>query len=556
MPQPTPREIGERHQALLGPRARRAAGAFYTPDELIACVLDLTLEPLLEDLQAASTDAQDLVRRLLDLTVCDPACGTGLFLLAAAQRIAARGPGLDQVLAHCIFGVDLDREAVEQAKALLPGARLEVGNALIGAPLHLAERAEADAWCAAYTPLTPFHWQVAFPTVFARGGFGVVIGNPPFLNRLESATALDRDQAALLRDLLGEVAPYTDVSALFLRRCLDLVRSGGRLGLVQPLSLLAARDAAPVRAYVARAAALTGIWVSARPVFEGASVLTCAVSLVEGAEQGPVEVRVGDTAPATVGAGDLAAEWGHLVAAAFGIPAVALSRESGVLGDLADCAADFRDQYYGLEPFVHESRGDPAEMPLITSGLIEPGRTDWGARTTRFLKRTWQAPVIDRSVLDDPRLGVWAHKRLVPKILVATQGRVIEAVADPQGRWLPSVPVLSVTPAAGQMWRVFAVLMAPPVVAQVAATYFGTALSTHAIKLSARQLASLPLPVHEGPWTRAAALLEASEPAPEELTEVARLMCAAYGADPRLLDWWLDRARLRGRGSKGAGPEQ
>ncbi len=546
MSQPTPREIGERHQTRLDPRRRKAAGVFYTPDELISCVLDLTLEPMLDDVVAAATDSEDRVRRLLGVTVCDPSCGTGLFLIAAARRIAARGPALDEVLRHCIFGVDLDEEAVEHARGVLPGAQIKAGNAVIGAPLSRVERAEADAWCAAYTPVLPFHWQLEFPAVFVRGGFDVVIGNPPFLNRLETSTALGRGQAALLRALVGELGPYTDVSAIFLRRCLDLVRTGGRLGMVQPLSLLAARDAAPVRAHVAKVSALTGIWASSKPVFEDASVLTCAVALVKGAAQGAVEVRANDAVEELGDPGDLDDEWGHLIGTAFGIPSVVLSRAAGVLGDSAECTADFRDQYYGLGAFVRESTGDPGEIPLITSGLIEPGRSEWQTRQTRFLKQAWQAPVIDGSVLDDLELGKWARNRLVPKILVATQGRVIEAVADPEGRWLPSVPVLSVIPASGQIWRVLAVLMAPPVVAHAATRYLGSALSANAIKLSARQLAALPLPGDEESWRRAAELLASSDPAPapEVLVEVGALMCTAYAADPSLLDWWLARARL------------
>ena len=91
-------------------------------------------------------------------------------------------------------------------------------------------------------------------------------------------------------------------------------------------------------------------------------------------------------------------------------------------------------------------------------------------------------------------------------------------------------------------------LLAPPVAAHAAATYAGTALSMRAIKLSARQVAGLPLPPDRVRWDEAAVAvrLAQQEPAerPARLTEAARLMCEAYGAGQDVLDWWLERARL------------
>ncbi len=142
----------------------------------------------------------------------------------------------------------------------------------------------------------------------------------------------------------------------------------------------------------------------------------------------------------------------------------------------------------------------------------------------------------------------WARARRVPKLLVATQGRVIEAVVDTEGAWLPSVPVLTVVAAPGALWHLLAVLLSPPVVAAAAARYLGTALAPGAIKLSARQVASLPLPVDRGSWDRGALLAEAAQRGPTgerraRLVACAEVMCEAYGDDAALV-WWS--ARLRG----------
>ena len=78
---------------------RKSTGSYYTPTSLIDCLLDSTLDPVLDDATkqaeiaatAAGTDASAAIAEaLLSVTVCDPACGSGHFLVAAARRIAKR----------------------------------------------------------------------------------------------------------------------------------------------------------------------------------------------------------------------------------------------------------------------------------------------------------------------------------------------------------------------------------------------------------------------------------------------------------------------------------
>ncbi|RHW26126.1 methyltransferase domain-containing protein [Nocardioides immobilis] len=448
---------------------RRSRGAFYTPPELVDWILDRALVP--------GTS-----------TVLDPACGTGHFLVAAARRVGVRA----------VHGSDLDPEAVRIARLRLQAEDPSVPAEEIQARVRVADGLTA--------------WDGV--------GFDAVVGNPPFLGQLKRRTAGQR----------GGLGAYTDTSAAFLHRSLGLAAPGGTVALVQPLSVLGARDAGPVRAAAAAAGAVTDLWVSARPVFRGTSVLACVPVVRIGSDGGP-------------GPDD----WGRLAAPYFGIPAFALPAGTGVLGDLASCTADFRDQYYGLVPHV---RDGGAGSPLITSGLIEPGRSEWGRRPTRFAKQQYDAPVVDVDGLAaaDARLGAWAESRLVPKVLVAGQGRVIEAVVDERGEWLPSVPVVTVVPHdPADLWRVLAVLLAPPVVADAAARYLGTGLTPGSVKVSARQLAGLPLPADQEAWAAGAELARRAQHAsdadrPALLSAVGEAMTAAYGAGPASLDWW--RARI------------
>ncbi|CAL9390696.1 Eco57I restriction-modification methylase domain-containing protein [Streptomyces sp. enrichment culture] len=166
--------------------SRKTTGSYYTPSSLIECLLDTTLDPVIDDAvkrgEQRATEAgrpdptDDIVDELLSLTVCDPACGSGHFLVASARRIAKRvasvrernpEPTVDavrhalhEVVARCIYGVDLNPMAVELAKvslwleALEPGkplgfldAHVKHGNGLIGAtPKLLAEGVPDDAF--------------------------------------------------------------------------------------------------------------------------------------------------------------------------------------------------------------------------------------------------------------------------------------------------------------------------------------------------------------------------------------------------------------------------
>ncbi|MGW0885914.1 Eco57I restriction-modification methylase domain-containing protein [Streptomyces sp. NPDC002671] len=166
--------------------SRKTTGSYYTPSSLIECLLDTTLDPVIDDAvkrgeqratEAGRPDpADDIVDELLALTVCDPACGSGHFLVASARRIAKRvasvrernpEPTVDamrhalhEVVARCIYGVDLNPMAVELAKvslwieAMEPGkplgfldAHVKHGNGLIGAtPKLLADGVPDDAF--------------------------------------------------------------------------------------------------------------------------------------------------------------------------------------------------------------------------------------------------------------------------------------------------------------------------------------------------------------------------------------------------------------------------
>ncbi|WP_334145072.1 HsdM family class I SAM-dependent methyltransferase [Rhabdothermincola sp.] len=530
--------LGIAHQALQDRDARRRAGAFYTPAPVALGLARLALE----DLDGA-------------VRVCDPACGGGAFLLAAGRVLESRGLSRRRIVEDLLWGIDLDPRSIAVTEMALVRWAAEAGQRVERTNLAVADALcrGLDAWPGSPEP------------------FDAVLGNPPFQSQLASRTARTPEQAAVLRQQLGDVATgYADSSSLFLAAAVELVRDGGRVVLVMPESFLAARDARRARRHVLRHAALRGLWLAEGDVFD-ASVRVCAPVLERRLGGGPrpdepIRRWVGqamepvDPAPIRAGALDAAPTWSALIVDRRGVPPVEIdSPGRGRLGDLARATAGFRDQYYGIGPHVVEAGAGapeslPAEgsAPLVTAGVIDPLRCLWGQRPVRFAGQRWTAPVVDLAALRraEPDLARWADSVLVPKVVVATQTRVLEAAVDETGRWWPSVPVVAVTTDPEDLWAVAAILLAPPVSAWAMARVAGAALAADAVKLAARDVAEIPLPPRHRPWEQAAALLRDGAAAASGgdgsrwralLVRAGAAMTEAYGAGERCLAWWEAR---------------
>ena len=183
--------------------------------------------------------------------------------------------------------------------------------------------------------------------------------------------------------------------------------------------------------------------------------------------------------------------WTDVVTASLGLPTLPALATAGTLGDRCRLSANFRDQYYGLVPAVVE---DGAGPPLVASGLIDPARCRWGERTVTFARRRFVRPTVELERLSAP-MRRWADRLLVPKVLVANQTRVIEAVVDEAGAWLPGVPAVTARPGPdGDPWAVAAVLTSSIASRWAWQRAAGTGLSSNALRLGPRWLAELPWP--------------------------------------------------------------
>jgi hypothetical protein len=505
-------DLGAAMEATLTAVERRR-GAHYTP----AVVAERAAALALGEPDRAACPA-----------VVDPTCGGGALLLAAGRRLVAAGTSIGVVAAELLWGADVDPLAAAVTEAAITlwsgGTAPGPGHVVVGDTLADGAR----AW-----PAPPL------------GGFDALVGNPPFQGQLGRGTARTPSETAALRDRFGPaISPYVDTAAVFLLAGSQLLIAGGRLAMVLPQSVAAARDAGPVREALAATATLGEVWVPEARAF-GARVDVCVLQF-------------------ELGAGDQRPDWAEHLAAARGVPPVTLpagaatrarsprarrgGRRPRTVRDLATAVAAFRDEYYGLAAHIREA-GPTSIAPLVTSGLVDVGTMAWGERRVRFAKQVWDRPEVDLAAAraHSQRVSTWLDRVLRPKVVVASQTRIVEAAPDHKGTWVPSTPAVGIVPLdPADVPRLVAALCAPPVSAWAVRRAAGTALSPDAIRVSADLLLDVPLPRDADAWAEATALLAAGD-----LDAFACRGVEMYDLAPDLAGtvrrWWSERVPVATR---------
>ncbi len=234
---------------------------------------------------------------LTTLKVCDPACGSGAFLVAAFDCLLAEYNNVNEQIATItgsmevfnadkeilnsnLFGVDLNAESIEITKLSLwlktakhgkplesLEANLQVGNSLISS-------ADDGFDGQSYDPKA-FDWTAAFPQVVAQGGFDVIIGNPPYV-RMEHLKA----QKPYLEKRYQVASDRADLYCYFFELGIRLLRDakdggkdnsiGGRLGYISSSTFFKTGSGEKLRGYLLAHAQLeTVVDFGDLQVFEG-----------------------------------------------------------------------------------------------------------------------------------------------------------------------------------------------------------------------------------------------------------------------------------------------
>lgn len=249
---------------------RKKDGVYYTPKYITQYIVENTVGKLCgekkTELEIEDEDfipnrqkatKKKLLKKLdtyrdwlLNLTICDPACGSGAFLNQALEFLIGEHHYVDElqaklleesivypdveasILENNLFGVDINEESVEIAKLSLwlrtaqKGRKLtslnnniKCGNSLIDDPEVAGDKA--------------FNWEEEFPSVFENGGFDVVLGNPPYLTGREWSNEL-REQRAYFKESYNCMTDQYDLYALFIQKGQGLVKTDGVFSFITP----------------------------------------------------------------------------------------------------------------------------------------------------------------------------------------------------------------------------------------------------------------------------------------------------------------------------------
>lgn len=226
---------------LVGRAAKGAKGQYFTPRHVIDLCVEM-LQPAIHE------------------TVLDPCCGSGGFLIHALERARRESPlaSLDDLADYCaakLWGFDIDSRAVRVAKALMivagggSGSFRRLNSLANGA--YARRTAEASGVRAQARRV-----EEACGTNLERdGGFDIVLTNPPFAGEVRERALLDSYELSQEQDAVER-------DALFVERCVGLLRPGGRMAIVLPDNKFAGESHAPLRRWLmsrARILAVVGL---------------------------------------------------------------------------------------------------------------------------------------------------------------------------------------------------------------------------------------------------------------------------------------------------------
>jgi len=314
------------------PEVKKAGGVFYTPAYIVQYIVAHTVGKLLEGKTS---------KQAAGITILDPACGSGSFLIGAYQylldwylaryveegveknskgkaaRIHPVAHGAwrlttaekKRILLEHLYGVDIDMQAVEVTKLslllkmlegesneslnsqmklfherVLPDLdnNIQCGNSLIGPDFY---EGQLDLDDEAVRRINVFDWQAGFPQAFKAGGFDAVIGNPPY------GASIEEKEKNYFKDRYATQNYKYDTYVFFIERGISLLKKNGRISFITPEVWTRLESSVSLRQFLSSNAALERFKFFGDGVFSGAVVSTCVFIASRSKSQPAIDIE-------------------------------------------------------------------------------------------------------------------------------------------------------------------------------------------------------------------------------------------------------------------------
>jgi len=471
---------------------RKKDGVFYTPKYITKYIVENTVGKLCEekktelDIQEAEYEKErkgrktatlknltqkleDYRKWLLQITICDPACGSGAFLNQALEFLIAEHQYIDElqaklfgdamvlsevenaILENNIYGVDINDESIDIAKLSLwlrtaqKGRKLtslnnniKCGNSLIDDPTVAGDKA--------------FNWQTEFPEVFEKGGFDVIIGNPPYVSNKDMHRHGMQNQINHWNEKFeSSKSGNYDIFIPFIEQGMRLVKENQSLSFIIPNKFLSAKYSKSLLNLISNDYTFDEVIdYSNINVFADASVYPIIITISNIKQKEKVKKSV-NRIIVEQGAFEefgIHRKWDYINLKFLD----SIDKESDSIISKIEMSKNTLNNELSFEPGINgfqftnyaqcvtDGKVNEDSKRLTVTGSIDPHI--FTNNITRYKKKDYVKPYItyDSEIISEGKWALFSR----PKVMVAGMTKIIEASLDAEGKYAPAVSVYSI----------------------------------------------------------------------------------------------------------------
>ncbi|GAA0761021.1 Eco57I restriction-modification methylase domain-containing protein [Psychroflexus lacisalsi] len=471
---------------------RKKDGVFYTPKYITKYIVDHTVGKLCDekktelDIQEAEYEKErkgrqkatlkklaqkleDYRKWLLQITICDPACGSGAFLNQALEFLILEHRYIDElqaklfgdamvlsevenaILENNIYGVDINDESIDIAKLSLwlrtaqKGRKLtslndniKCGNSLIDNKDIAGDKA--------------FNWKEEFPEVFSKGGFDVIIGNPPYVSNKDMHRHGMQNQINHWNEKFESAKSGNyDIFIPFIEQGMRLVKENQSLSFIIPNKFLSAKYSKSLLNLISKDYTFDQVIdYSNINVFADASVYPIIIT-VSNIKQNQKEKTSVNRIIVEQGAFEefgIHRKWDYINLKFLD----SIDKESDSIISKIEKSKNTLNNELSFEPGINgfqftnyaqcvtDGKVNEDSKRLTVTGSIDPHI--FTNNITRYKKKDYVKPYItyDSEIISEGKWALFSR----PKVMVAGMTKIIEASLDAEGKYAPAVSVYSI----------------------------------------------------------------------------------------------------------------